>query len=276
MPKTESTLGQINQTVRTILMVAVVGGVGFGSYKGYQAYIEPQRKLKDVQDELTTTQGKLEKAELTITEQSQKVKQLGEQVAERDAQIDELQLAVDRMETSIKLLKLRHRIARFEVLEQTIDEEKNVTTRIKFYEIGEDGQTLGEPVEFTLNGDRVYVEYLVVKFDDKYVEEAELERGTAICLFERVFSENQEPEKGFVIDRVGSRPTAYQRGSETSEFEQKIWDDFWTIAGDRERARELGIRASHAQAPSVRVQEGKTYELDLRSTGEFTLGPIDD
>jgi hypothetical protein len=56
-----------------------------------------------------------------------------------------------------------------------------------------------------------------------------------------------------------------------SDFEKKIWDDFWTIANDPARATELGISASHAQAPSIRVEPGVTYELDLRSTGDFTL-----
>src|SRR5690606_34152252 len=120
----------------------------------------------------------------------------------------------------------------------------------------------------------VYIEYLVVKFDDKYVEEADLVRGTAICLLERVFGEKQEPEMGYVIDQVGTRPTAYERGTPMSEFEAKIWADFWTIASDPQRAAELGIRAIHAQAPSIRVEAGKMYELDLRSTGDFTLQQV--
>ena len=59
-----------------------------------------------------------------------------------------------------------------------------------------------------------------------------------------------------------------------SEFEQKIWDDFWEIASNREKAAEIGIRAAHADAPSTRVREGVTYELELRSTGEVTLRPL--
>ena len=47
--------------------------------------------------------------------------------------------------------------------------------------------------------------------------------------------------------------------------------DFWTIANDRQKAADLGIRATHAQAPSMRVEKGATYELDLRATGEFSL-----
>ena len=107
------------------------------------------------------------------------------------------------------------------------------------------------------------------------MEQADLERGTAICLLERIFGENQQPGEGFVIDAVGSRPNSYERGSVTSELEQRIWDDFWTIANDREKAAQLGIRATHAQAPSIRMQPDAVYELDLRATGEFSLERAD-
>ena len=127
---------------------------------------------------------------------------------------------------------------------------------------------------FVIEGDRVYVECLVAKFEDKYIEQADLDRATAICLFQRIFGEYQEPQEGFPIEEVGSTPTSYARGGKVSEFEQQIWDDFWTIAGDPQRAGEIGIRAAHADAPSTIVKPGVTYELELRATGEFTLRPI--
>ena len=44
---------------------------------------------------------------------------------------------------------------------------------------------------------------------------------------------------------------------------------------DPKKAAELGIRAAHADAPSIRVKPGATYELELRTTGEFTLRPLE-
>ena len=127
--------------------------------------------------------------------------------------------------------------------------------------------------KFEIEGDRIYVECLVAKFDDKYVEQADLDRATAICLFQRIFGEYQEPHEGFELDPIGSSPTSYARGGKISEFEQQIWNDFWNLASDREKAASLGIRAAHADAPSIRVRKGMTYELELRATGEFTLRP---
>ena len=92
--------------------------------------------------------------------------------------------------------------------------------------------------------------------------------------FQRIFGEYQQPQEGYQLDEIGSSPTSYARGGQVSEFEQKIWDDFWEIANDRKKAAELGIRAAHAVAPSIRVKKGLTYELELRSTGEFSLVPI--
>lgn len=275
MANSGGTLAQINYTIRTLLMVGVVGALGFGGYHGYVAYMAPQRELADAQQELDSAKEHLEAARSTLAERDAKIADLQSEVGAVTLELEAAERAKDRLETNNRLLKLRRRLARIEVLDQQVDDASQVQTKIRFFEIGESGQSLGEPVELMIEGDRVYVEYLVVKFDDKYIEEADLERGTAICLLERIFGEKQEPEKGFVIDRVGTRPTSYERGTPMSDFEEKIWRDFWTISNDRERAQQLGIRASHAQAPSIRVEAGGVYELDLRATGDFSLQRID-
>lgn len=61
---------------------------------------------------------------------------------------------------------------------------------------------------------------------------------------------------------------AMQNRKEVHPYSQA---DLWTIANDRQRVADLGIRATHAQAPSMRVDKGATYKLDLRSTGDFGL-----
>ena len=116
----------------------------------------------------------------------------------------------------------------------------------------------------------------MAKFEDKYVEAADLDRATAICLFQRIFGEYQQPQDGFPLDQIGSSPTSYERGGKMSDFEKQIWNDFWEFAGNREKAAEIGIRAAHADAPSTRVKKGVTYQLEMRSTGEFTIRPLAD
>jgi hypothetical protein len=209
---------------------------------------------------------------------------LNSQLAEKNAQIE-------RLEVSRALLKVRNRLARLTVLDQrerpdaeivaagSEDGEQapptNIVSRIEFVEVNEDGNPIGEAKQFEIVGDMVYVDYLRVTFDDTYVEKADLDRGTAICLFQRIFGEHQEAAEGFQLDTVGTRPTAYARGTEMSDFERKIWDDFWLIANDSQRAADLGIHAAHGNAVSIRVQPGKTYEIDLRSTGDISIRPVE-
>ena len=90
-----------------------------------------------------------------------------------------------------------------------------------------------------------------------------------------IFGEHQEPAKGFQLDTVGTRPTAYARGTQMSDFEKKIWDDFWLIANDNKRAQELGIDAIQGKAVAIRAQPGKSYEIELLSTGDMTIRPIE-
>jgi hypothetical protein len=60
-----------------------------------------------------------------------------------------------------------------------------------------------------------------------------------------------------------------------SDFERKIWNDFWLIANDNSRAAELGIFAAHGSAVSMRVKPGMSYQIELRSTGTMTMKPVE-
>lgn len=262
-------MGRINETVRTFnsilrttLFGVLLAGAGFAGWKGYSLYNEPQEKLAEKQRELVELQQALSEQQREMTLLSTNLKEKNEQV--------------ERLETSLRLLKLKHRVARLHVLDQeAIPDSDRVLTTVEFYEVNEDGAPIDDRRrKFEIEGDRIYIECLVAKFEDRYVEQADLDRATAICLFQRIFGEYQEPQEGFELDEVGTSPTSYARGGKTSEFEQRIWDDFWNIASDREKAAGLGIRAAHADAPSTQVQKGVTYELELRSTGEFTLRPL--
>jgi hypothetical protein len=76
-----------------------------------------------------------------------------------------------------------------------------------------------------------------------------------------------------VLDEVGAAPRVYSRGRKLSDFEKKIWDDFWLIANDPGKARELGIRAAHGGAPFMKVEKGKSYRILLRASGDPTIVP---
>jgi hypothetical protein len=284
MGRVNETISNVNSALRNLLLTLLVGGAGFGGYKAYELYNEPQQKLADKEAELATTAASLKQAHDDLAARQKEVADLNIQVAEKTAQ-------VDRLEVAMKLLKVRHRLARLKVLDQhevaslnpvtpsegteNAASRTNVVTKIEFVEINEQGEPIGEPKQFDIAGDMVYVDYLRVTFDDKYIEEQDLDRSTSLALFQRIFGEHQEPVQGFQLDTVGTRPTAYGRGTEMSEFEKKIWTDFWLLANDPQRAKDMGIHAAHDAAVAMRVQQGKTYEIDLRSTGDITFRPVE-
>lgn len=284
MGRVNDTISNVNSALRNLLLAVLVGGAGFGGYKAYDLYNEPKQKLADKQAELEKTLDNLKEAKDNLALRQKEVADLNTHLAEKTAQ-------VDRLEVKIKLMKVQHRLARLKVLDQhevaslnpvtptegtdSPASRPNLVTKIEFTEVNDQGQPIGQAKQFDIVGDMVYVDYLHVTFDDKYVEQSDLDRSTSLALFQRIFGEHQEPAQGFQLDTVGTRPTAYGRGTQMSEFEKKIWDDFWLIANDPKRAVDMGIRAANGDALSIRVRPGMTYEVDLRSTGGMTIRPVE-
>src|SRR3954453_5982015 len=277
MGRVNDTISNVNAAIRNLILAALVGGAGYGGYKAYDLYNQPRQQLAGKQAELDKALGNL--------------KQLNDDLAARQKEIADLNTRIEHLELRMRLLKVQHRLARLTVLEQkevpspipaapttgtvTPVSRANVRTSLEFVEINKDGEPIGPAKKFDIVGDMVYVDYLHVIFDDKFIEAADLDRSTSIVLFQRMFGENQEPAKGFQLDTVGTRPTAYARGTKMSDFEKKIWDDFWLIANDNNRAKELGIDAMQGKAVAIRAQPGKSYEIKLRSTGDITIRPIE-
>jgi hypothetical protein len=254
MGSVNETMRSVNTTLRTLLMTAVVGAASYGGYLAYDIYHEPRERLAEKQAALDQAL-----SDLTANQQ---------QLAKTSAELERTQVAM-------QLLKVRRRLARLKCVEQAKNTEGKVISQIEFVEVNDEGLPIGKPKRLEIEGDLVYIDYLTVKFDDKYIEQSDLDRSTALALFQRMFGEHQEPINGARLDDVGTRPTAYSRGTPMSDFEKKIWDDFWLIANDPAKARDLGIIAIHGDAPSMRVQPGKTYELDLRATGEMSFKPLE-
>ncbi|MBO5438882.1 MAG: hypothetical protein J6A23_14580 [Thermoguttaceae bacterium] len=165
------------------------------------------------------------------------------------------------------------RTARIEVLEQTEDPEvpgKILETKIRFTEFDPvTGAIAAKPAEFVVAGDMVYVDALVVKFEQIFIETADLLRNRSLVSFQRIFGEDQAPSQGFRVDQEGRIPPVYRSSDKEEDvlaFEKEIWENFWEISNDRVRQKELGIQAIHGEAPSQKLQPGRIYHLDLRAS----------
>jgi hypothetical protein len=267
-------LSTVNSFLRTLVAIIVVGAVGVGGWFGYTTYnakeIDARKKaaeLKDANDKLAKATEDLEVAGAEIAKQSARI-------AEQQTQIKDLNLQVDKLETSLAFLKVDHRVAKFTCLDQTKNEATGeVTSLIEFVEVNDEGAPIDTPRQFRLPGDTVYIDSWVIRFKDEYVEQNDLERGSSLMLFKRIFGSGQKPEDGFPLDEFGSTARAYARGGMPSEFEKKIWDEFWNIANNPDELDRIGARSGSGVAPNMKVEKGKTYEIRLRAAGDPEIGP---
>lgn len=196
-----------------------------------------------------------------------------DQIREQKGTILKLEQEKQRLEAYLKILKHIDRRARVEVLRQAKDQQGSLQTTIRFTEVDDSGKPVNASRELTLPGQEVYFDTLVIKFDDHFIEQADPIKGGALMVFRRVFSSTMRAEDGFVIDKKGQVPEVYAERQATSEFEGEIWKRFWDIANDEKLAKQRGVRAIHGDAPYMRLEPDRVYEICLRSTGEVIITP---
>jgi hypothetical protein len=222
--------------------VVLVGVAAVSVYLAYELVIVPRRALQD-------------------------------QIRDQKETIVKLEQDKQRLEAYLKILKRVDRRARVEVLHQAKNPQGNLDTTIRFTETDDTGKPIGVSRDMTLPGQEVYFDTLVIKFDDHFVEQSDPLKGQALMLFRRIFSSNMRAEDGFVIDPDGQPPETYTGPNGPSAFEKELWKRFWELANDEQLAKQHGVRAIHGDAPYMRLEPDRVYEIWLRSTGEVIITP---
>ena len=248
-----NTLTAVGNLIRGMASLVLVGLLGIGGFAGYQAYnrhFQLEENLRETAEQLK--------------ERDKRIDQLNADIVVKDKQIHDLDLAN-------RLLKVDHRMAEIKVLDQSKDDEGKTTTTIEFVEVDDTGNQLDSPRTTKIDGDVVYIDAWVVKYDDKLVETGNPLGSTSICLFRRLFSENEKPVDGFQLDRVGAEPVVYRHGEQVSDDERKIWAQFWEYANNPTLAEKAGVRAAHGEASSTKLRPGKLYKIELRASGGLTI-----
>jgi hypothetical protein len=260
-------LSTVNSFLRTLIALVVIGGAGAAGWYGYTTYNAKEFEARAKAKELAEANDKLFRVQQDLDAAAAEIVQKSARIQEQDFEIKDLNQQVDKLETSLMLLKVDHRVAKLKVIDQSKDESSGkMTTLVEFVEVNKDGDPIDTPRQFRIPGDTVFVDAWVVEFEDKYVEEADLERGTSLILFKRLFGNDQKPDDGYPLDEHGAAPKAYARGGKMSDFEKSIFEDFWSIANDKDKAAEKGIKANYGNADYIKVQPGKTYKVELRAS----------
>ena len=256
MPDVMTNVKTANSVVRTLLMVTVVGGVGYGGWFGYTNYVKPSRDAKQAIADLAALKADYEAQGL---------------------QLDEAIKAKQKLQTALKLIKVDRRMANVEVMEKGFDDQNQPYLEVRFTEVDDKGNIIGTSRDFTLTGEKLYVDCWIVSFEDKYVEEADPLRSASLCVFKSIYGEIDGPTGAKSLDQdsasTGLPPGIYNDDLK-NEFEQQIWGDFWRVCNDTELQKDLGIRASYGQANYVLAEPGQTYQVQLRASGGASLKPI--
>ena len=242
MSKTVSSLAA---ALRSIVSLVILALLATGGWFGYRVYDENKQVERDL-------------AEKTAA------------LAEKTAEVEKLTVQNEKLDLALRLLKVDYRVAEINVLEQR-QEKDRPQTKFQFVELDTSGSPIGEKKVFTVEGSTIYVDAWVIKFSDALVEKADPLRSTSVCLFRRIFGEYQEPSEGFALDAAGSRPSVYSPGNSMSPLEHDIWNNFWDYANNPAKAQQAGLRAVHGEAPSIRLEMGKRYRVELRASAGLSI-----
>jgi len=145
-----------------------------------------------------------------------------------------------------------------------------VYTTIKFVETARDDKTKRILAKnYTIEGDVVNFDALIVKFTDKMVMDG---KQKAIYLWRRVYGEKTAPENGFAIEQAGQEPARY-----ADMFPKKLrlkdrklfWSNIWLLANEPEKLKEYGIEAIYGNAVYHQLKEGLIYVFKITPTGQL-------
>ena len=137
------------------------------------------------------------------------------------------------LKKSLSNLTDENKIGYAKVIAQTRDSKGYVlTTTLKFVEIARDNELKKVlEKEYTIEGDIVHFDALIVKFSDKMVMDG---RKRSMYLWRRVYGEKMSPETGFPIEDFGAEPGRYGDLLRELPIEEKqvFWSGIWDLAND--------------------------------------------
>jgi uncharacterized coiled-coil protein SlyX len=245
--------------LRNIVLGSFAAIAAFWSYFFWDRSTDHQRALDDRDARIAVLETDVAVKDQTIEEQASTIT---EQVKE----IQELELAK-------QLLRLDHRVASIRIVRQGPSEDGSgeIETELVFTELNDAGEPMGEGEPMTIKGTRVYIDGLVIKFNDDYVEAGDNLRGTSVCLFQGLFSDKVAPEDGIPIDSKVPHPLPFQGDNLPDPLYTQLFEKIWDYANDPEEAERLGVRAIQGEAPSIEARPGKTYRVEIRQSGGITI-----
>jgi hypothetical protein len=185
------------------------------------------------------------------------------QMASLENEVVQLNLVVDRLTDE-------RRVAEMLVTGQkTVDGIPQTT--LLFVEYSRSGSTL-PPKIFTILGDQVHLDAMVIKFEHDFVKQNDPLRGHSIALFTRIFGNRQTPDQGAMIDVPGKIPDYYQgTDPRVGNFENELWANFWKLARDKAYRERMGVRVSDGEGKWWPCDVDRLYTITIESAGGLNV-----
>ena len=70
---------------------------------------------------------------------------------------------------------------------------------------------------------------------------------------------------------LGAAPAYAEDETPPDDYYRELWSRFWDYANDPSLARSKGVRALHGEAPFIELRPGKSYSIELRSSGGLSI-----
>jgi hypothetical protein len=152
------------------------------------------------------------------------------------------------------------------IAQETKDGE--LLTTIRFAETARDDKLKKiMEKEYTLAGDIVHFDALIVKFGSQMVMDG---KTRALYLWRRVYGEQMTPQEGFAIEESGTEPQRYKDLLKLLPAEQRqmFWTHIWDLANDPEELKHYDIDAIYGNAVYSKLRKGLIYVFKISSTGQ--------
>ena len=173
-----------------------------------------------------------------------------------------------QLKEAITNLTAEEQIGYAKVIKQETQNNKVITT-VRFVETARnDKMKKILEKDYTIEGDIVHFDALIVKFDNKMVMDG---RERAMYLWRRIYGETMPPQNGLAIESPGAEPARYADLLARLPIKQRemFWSNIWDLANDTEKLKQDGITAIYGNAVNSKLKECLIYVFKISSTGQF-------
>ena len=185
-------------------------------------------------------------------------------VAKRVEENQILRKVIERLSTDSRIAEVLVTQSRYDELTQQIE------TTIKFLEYDAAGKPL-PPRYFTFRGNLIQFQALVIRFQDRLVRAGDRIRGKSAYLFLRAFVLGGQNTQVFDLTPINEIPQGYKVPGVKSEFEKKLWEEFWKYALDPKARERRGIKNAQIEAPGSMFLPGTIYTIKIEHSGGIRI-----